>query len=157
VFSLTKIGDVWTLHCELGELYRVLLVGAFFAIFGYLVIEHFDTIRPIGIAAAAAICFGLLAWLLASNAATTATFDLKRRRVEVRSKRPWFGRPRAFDFADVAALDAVRSTDDMGDFWEIHLELRNGTRLLLGSEPTRQQRVQQYLAEIRSATGIPGR
>jgi hypothetical protein len=157
VFALRKSDDIWTLHYEIGWSRQLFAIGAGIAALGVTIIQSSDR-GAIHLAISAVVFFALIGYWVGSEAPTTATFDLKRRRIEVYSRRPWFGRPRTMEFADVLALYAVKRTGETVDAWEANIELRNGTRLRLGSEAAgRSERVRQYLEEIRNVTGIRGR
>jgi hypothetical protein len=154
LFSLTKTGDVWTLHYEVGVLRHVLLVGAGLAGVGFAIIESSPKTRMIALLPVIP-CLALMGYSIASDAPTTATFDIGRRQIRVESRRPWFGRALLLAFSEVAALYAVKRSGESTDSWEA--VLANGRRIRLGSEAEgRNERVRLYLEEIRKATGIAG-
>ena len=161
MFSLTKAGEIWTLHYEVGPLRRALLIGAVIAGLGVGIFQSFQANPAIPAAtvfAGAFLCIAVMGYWALSDAATTATFDLKQRVVRVHSERPWFGEPRTCALLDVAALYAVNRSGDTVDSWEAVIEFRDGARIRLGREAEgRNERVRRYLEEIRSATGIAGR
>jgi hypothetical protein len=107
--------------------------------------------------AGSAVAVGLLGYWFLSDAATTAIFDLKRRQIEISSARPWFGKPRTYDFSEVSALSAVNRSGESVDSWEAILEFNNGARIKLGRETEgSNERIRAYLSEIRLETGIAG-
>jgi hypothetical protein len=73
-------------------------------------------------------------------------------------KRPWFGAPRSFDFADVAALETkMQSLDDSNDLM-IRIKLRDGERIILGrANEGQHEQIHAYIEEIQGATGIAAR
>src|SRR5215472_804170 len=156
VFSLTKTGDIWTLHYEVGPLRRVLLIGAGLAGLGVGIVQSLQdnrAVQPTAVFGGVLLCLALMGYWTLSDAATTATFDLKQRVVRVRSERPWFGEPRTCALMDVAALYAVNRSGESVDSWEAVIEFRDGVRIKLGREAEgRNERVRQYLEEIRKAT-----
>lgn len=100
----------------------------------------------------------MLAYWIIDDAATTAHFDLKRRRVEVGSKRIWFDKPRSYAFADIAALAVVKHSGESSDAFEAVIELANGERIRLGREPEgNNEQIRKFIDDLRAATGIAGR
>jgi hypothetical protein len=157
VFSLTKTGDVWTLHYEVSPMRRVLMVGAGLASLGFGLLQSPAPSAIAGLVICVG-CLGLMAYWVVTDLPSTASFDLARHRLTLRCERPWFGPPRAYAFADVAALYAVKRSGESVDSWEATIELFDGSRIKLGRETEgRNERVRGYLEEIRKATGIAGR
>jgi len=160
MFSLSKHGEVWTLHYEVSPLWRAICIGCGLAGMGFAIIEAAtrSTGVPIwGIVLPALVVVAVMAYWVMSDAPTTVAFDLAQRRLNVRCERPWFGPPRTFAFADVAALRAVSRSGESSDAWEARLELRDGTAIRLGAEAEgRNERIRGFLDEIRRATGIGG-
>jgi hypothetical protein len=161
LFFLAKTDDIWTLHYEVSGLRRILLFGAGLGGLGigmFQVVEAHPSGRSVLVAiAAGALCLALMGYWTLSDAATTAAFDLMQRRIEVRSERPWFGPPRVCAFSEVAGLYAVSRSGETVDSWEAILELADGTRIRLGREAEGgDERIRQYIEEIRRVTGIAG-
>ena len=157
-FSLTKSDDIWTLHYEVGSLSRLLLIGAGIAGLGMGI---YETVRPgqrmLVIVLPVLLGLGLMAYWLILDASTTVTFDLKQRRLDVTSRRPWFGPPRSYGFADVVGLNVASRSGESVDSWVAYLDLPDGSRIRLGEEAAdRHERIRSYLQEIRHATGIGG-
>ena len=160
MFSLSKHGDVWTLHYEVSALWRAICIGAGLAGVGFGIFEAVTRSAGVPVWTAvlpALLVVAVMAYWVMSDAATTVAFDLGERRLNVRCGRPWFGPPRSFAFADVAALRAVSRSGESSDAWEARLELHDGTSIRLGSEAEgRNERIRGFLDEIRRATGIGG-
>jgi hypothetical protein len=157
VFSLTKSGEVWTLHYEVSPLLRLMQVVAGIAGIGVGIVESTAGPGPVGRLAVllpALFVIGLMAYWMMSDASTTVIFDLKARRVEVNCWRPWFGAPRAYGFSDVA-LFATSESGESNDSWAAFIKPRDGNKIRLGSEAAnRNERIRSYLEEIRRAAGI---
>ena len=161
MFSLRKTGDIWTLSYEVSPLRRLLLIGAGIAGLG---VAMFQSINAGGfdhstfaIFVGVLLCLAVMAYWVASDAASTVVFDLAQRNVRVHCERPGFGAVRSYAFSDVAALRALNRSGETVDSWEAWLELRGGSRIRLGRESEdRNERVRSYLADIRDVTGIPG-
>jgi hypothetical protein len=91
MFYLAKTDDIWTLHYDVSPLRRVLLFGAGLGGLGigiFQVVEAHPSGRSVLLAiAVGALCLALMGYWTLSDAPTTASFDLKRRRVDVQSQR----------------------------------------------------------------------
>jgi len=157
LFSLTKSGEVWTLHYEVSPLRRLVQVGAGIAGLGVGIAESTAGPGPVGRLAVllpALLCVGVMTYWAMSDASTTVVFDLNARRVEVNCWRPWFGASRAYGFSDVA-LFAESCSGESVDSWEAFIKPRDGKKIRLGSETAnRNERIRSCLEEIRRATGI---
>jgi hypothetical protein len=158
MFSLIRSGDTMTLRYQVSPLRRIFLIAAGIAGMGAGAFATADSARTgVAILIPALLCIALMAYWLISDANTTTVFDLARRRLSVHRERPWFGPPRSFVFDEAAALGAINRSGETTDSWEARLDLRDGSRFLLGSESEgRNERIRDYLAEIRHATGIAG-
>ena len=105
----------------------------------------------------ALVCLGMMAYWIIDDAESTVHFDLKRRRLEVESKRFWFGRPKTYPFSEIAALRAEKRSGDSSDLWEGIIELTSGKRIKLGSEVEGDnEQIRKFLGELRAATGLAG-
>ena len=159
MFSLTKNEDKLVLRYAVSPLRRLVLVGAGL---GGMTIGAHQTMdaktTTVAVVVPSIIALALLGYFWLADLPVTVEFDCDLRRLTVDCERPWFGAPRAFGFAEVAALSAVKESDsESSEYWEAWLECRNGTRISLGRESVgRHARIGGYLAEIRQATGIPG-
>jgi hypothetical protein len=159
MFSLTKTGDRLILRYAVSPLRRLVLVGA--GLGGLFVGAHQTmtaNTTTVAIVVPTVLALTLLAYLWLSDLPVNVEFDCKLRRVTVDCDRPWFGPPRSFAFADIAALSAVMESDSEGsEYWEAQLECRDGSRIRLGAEGVRRNgQIRGYLADIRQATGIAG-
>lgn len=161
MFSLRRRSDVWTLHYEAGGFARILwsCTGLACIVLTAVQLYREDTAFARGATVAIALpCLVVLAYWIIDDAGTTTHFDLKRRRIEVRSKRIWFGKPRSYAFADVAALAIVRHSGESSDAFEAVMELANGERIRLGREPEGDnEQIRKFIDDLRAATGIAGR
>jgi hypothetical protein len=161
VFSLRKRSDVWTLHYETSLFARILWICTGLAGIGvgaFQVYREDTAFARGGTVAVVLVCLGVLTYWIVDDAESTVHFDLKRRRVEVESKRLWFGRPRNYAFADIAALTTVRRSGESSDTYEAILELTSGKRIKLGREVEGDnEQIRKFVDEIRAVTGIAGR
>jgi hypothetical protein len=157
VFSLTKSGEVWTLHYEVSPLLRLVQVVAGIAGIGVGIVESTTGSGPasrLAVLLPTLFCIGLMAYWMMSGASTTVVFDLKAQRVEVNCRRPWFGAPRAYGFSNIA-LFAKSESGESVDSWAAFIKPGGGKKIRLGSEAAnRNERIRSFLEEIRSATGI---
>jgi hypothetical protein len=157
LFSLTKSGEVWTLHYEVSPLRRLVQVGAGIAGIGVGIEQAIAGPGPVGrlaIILPALLCVGAMAYWAMSDASTTVVFDLSARRLEVSCGRPWFGPSRAYGFSDVALFAASQSGETV-ESWEAFIKPGDGKKIRLGGEAAnRNERIRPYLEEIRRATGI---
>jgi hypothetical protein len=162
MFSLIKAGDIWTLRYEVSPVWRILGIAAGVAGIAVGIMQSvgshgFNPVTSTTILAVL-LCLAVMGYWVISDAPTTAVFDLAQRRLSVHCERPWFGAPRSFAFADVAALHARNVSGESTDSWEARVEFRDGTRIRLGRESEgRNERIRGYLEEIRRAAGIPGK
>jgi hypothetical protein len=161
MFDLVKNGDIWTLS------YRK---SRFSAVFGavFLTLCLVSTVVPIvrlaqnssgawvpGVTLIMLALFGLAAYRVLNDSDSDTEFNLTRRRLTVDCKRPWFGAPRSFDFADVAALEMNRQPGDGAVDWAVRIELHDGERILLGVAKAGQcKQFSAYIEGIQGATGI---
>src|SRR5947209_6523629 len=105
--SLTRSGDILTLHYEVGPWRRMALLAAGFAGLVMGVVQSLQErpgLSPALVIPAILLGVAVLGYFLLAESTTTASFDLGRRYVTVASERPWFGAPRSWAFSEVAAL-----------------------------------------------------
>jgi hypothetical protein len=160
VFDLVKNGDIWTLCYRESSFKGVLVILIWLP--GLVIVIGLIARSGAGVAAAASVALafcGIMAYWLLHDSDSNTEFDLTRRCLTVDCKRPWFGAPRSFDFADVAALETKRqSGGETPDYWEVRLKLRDNKRILLGvAQAGRRKQVEAYIEEIQDATGIAAR
>lgn len=143
MFFLSKRDHVWTLHYEVSPLGRIIFGAAGLCGLVVAVVEVSSEQPALSkgyTIAIALVVLGVLAYWMLDDADTVAHFDLKRRRIEVESKRPWFGPPRSYAFSDIAALTAAKRSGESSDSWEAIIELANGKRIRLGARAGRGKR-----------------
>lgn len=158
---MRKRSDVWTLHYEVSSFARILwfCTGVAGIVVGAFQFYRDDTaFAKGGTVAVVLVCLGVLTYWIIDDAESTVHFDLKRRRVEVESKRLGFGRPKTYAFADIAALTVVKRSGESSDTYEAIIALTNGKRIKLGRETEGDnEQIRKLVDEIRGATGIAGR
>jgi hypothetical protein len=158
MFDLVKNGDIWTLSYRESAFKPVLVILIWLPglVIAIGLIAHIGAGVAVAVLTALAFCALMAYWLLYDSDSVTE-FHLTRRCLTVDCKRPWFGAPRSFDFADVAALEARRQSGETADYWEVRIKLRDGKRILPGMARAGQRKqVLAYIEEIQGATGIAG-